>query len=126
MVMNNNSNGNTGAGQLLRPRYFPRQMVTAADLTADQEYFRDRLRRHNRLLHGCGVICGLLARVSTDAETGVPGSCSPTTTSVLVEMALMESRWSISRIAAQQAQNPSFGVLRIIRRIVSTSSCKRS
>lgn len=45
---------------LLRPRYFPRQAVTAADLTADQDYFRERLRRHNRLLHGSGVVCGLM------------------------------------------------------------------
>jgi hypothetical protein len=50
---------NAGTGQLLRPRYFPRQMVTAADLNAEQSYFRDMLRRHNRFLHGCGVVWGL-------------------------------------------------------------------
>ena len=43
-----------------RPRYFPRQIVTAEDLTLDQEYFRNKLRRHNRLLHGWGVVCGAL------------------------------------------------------------------
>src|SRR5215211_7302343 len=42
------------AQPLPQPRYFPRQVVTADDLTADQEYFRERLRRHNRMLHGCG------------------------------------------------------------------------
>lgn len=45
---------------LERPRYYPRQMVTAAEMTLEQQYFRDRLRRHNRLLHGWGVVCGAL------------------------------------------------------------------
>src|SRR2546430_3228606 len=43
---------------LERPRYFARQMLTQAELTLEQNYFRDRLRRHNRLLHGWGVVCG--------------------------------------------------------------------
>ena len=47
----------TTAGE--RPRYFPRQLVTAADMMLEQEYFRNRLRLHNRLLHGWGVVCGL-------------------------------------------------------------------
>ncbi len=41
-----------------RPRYFPRQLITPDDLTLEQDYFRNRLRRHNRLLHGWGVVCG--------------------------------------------------------------------
>jgi hypothetical protein len=41
-----------------RPRYFPRQFITADDLILEQEYFRNKLRRHNRLLHGWGVVCG--------------------------------------------------------------------
>ena len=35
-----------------RPRFFARQLVTPLDLTLGQEYFRTKLRRHNRLLHG--------------------------------------------------------------------------
>lgn len=47
------------AGDLLeRPRYFPRQLITPADMTLEQNYFRDKMRRHNRLLHGWGVVCG--------------------------------------------------------------------
>ena len=42
------------------PRYYPRQLVTPDDLTLEQNYFRDRMRRHNRLLHGWGVVCGAL------------------------------------------------------------------
>jgi hypothetical protein len=45
--------------QSLRTRYFPRQVVTAEDLTTDQKYFLERLRRHNRLMHGSGVVWGL-------------------------------------------------------------------
>jgi hypothetical protein len=43
---------------LLRPRYFDRQQLTAADLTAGQDYVRERMRRHNRFMHGWGVVCG--------------------------------------------------------------------
>jgi len=45
-------------GLLERPRYFPRQLITPADMTLEQNYFRDKMRRHNRLLHGWGVVCG--------------------------------------------------------------------
>ena len=48
------------SGMLERPRYFPRQMITPGDMTLEADYFRDRLRRHNRLLHGWGVVCGAM------------------------------------------------------------------
>lgn len=44
---------------LERVHYFPRQLITAADMTVEQEYFRQKLRRHNRFMHGWGVVCGL-------------------------------------------------------------------
>jgi len=43
---------------LERVRYFPRQMMTADEMRAEQEYFINKLRRHNRFLHGWGVVCG--------------------------------------------------------------------
>jgi hypothetical protein len=43
---------------LERVRYFPRQLLTADDMRVEQEYFRQKLRRHNRYLHGFGVVCG--------------------------------------------------------------------
>jgi hypothetical protein len=43
---------------LERVRYFPRQLITADDMRAEQEYFLNKLRRHNRFLHGWGVVCG--------------------------------------------------------------------
>jgi hypothetical protein len=48
----------TGALEL--PRYYARQLLTPLDMTLEQKYFRDRMRRHNRLLHGWGVACGAL------------------------------------------------------------------
>jgi len=41
-----------------RPRYFPRALITSDDLTLEQEYSRNKLRLHNRMLHGWGVVCG--------------------------------------------------------------------
>jgi hypothetical protein len=51
---------------LERVRYFQRQLLTAEDMIADQEYFRQKMRHHNRFLHGWGVVCGL-------GVTSVPG-----------------------------------------------------
>ncbi|MGW0809109.1 hypothetical protein [Nonomuraea sp. NPDC002799] len=52
--------GQGGPDVLERPRYFPRQLITADELTLEADYFRDRMRRHNRFLHGWGVVCGAL------------------------------------------------------------------
>jgi outer membrane biosynthesis protein TonB len=41
-----------------RVRYYARQLLTAEDMRAEQDYFLERLRRHNRFLHGWGVACG--------------------------------------------------------------------
>jgi hypothetical protein len=43
---------------LERVRYFPRQLITAVDMRAEQDYFRERLKRHNLFLHGWGIVCG--------------------------------------------------------------------
>lgn len=47
---------------LERTRFFQRQLVKADDLTQDQVYFREKHRRHNRMLHGWGVVCGACVR----------------------------------------------------------------
>lgn len=51
-------------GGLERTRFFVRQLIGPADLTQDQDYFRDRLRRHNRMLHGWGIVCGATVRIA--------------------------------------------------------------
>src|SRR5262245_17339354 len=50
--------GTNGSVALERPRFFPRQLIAPSDLTQGLDYFLDKLRRHNRLLHGWGVVCG--------------------------------------------------------------------
>jgi hypothetical protein len=46
------------SGYAERPRYYPRQLITPDDLTLGVEYLLKLQRRHNRLLHGWGVVCG--------------------------------------------------------------------
>lgn len=65
---NNRGCGHPAAGSLERVRFFPRQLLTADDLRAEQEYSREKQRRHNRLLHGWGVVCGL--EVVLDPQAG--------------------------------------------------------
>ncbi len=59
--------------ELVRVRYFAGQTLTEADLTAEQDYHRHRARRHNRLLHGVGVVDGLGVRTSGNAVVVSPG-----------------------------------------------------
>ncbi|HEX5736462.1 MAG TPA: hypothetical protein VF131_26765 [Blastocatellia bacterium] len=42
-----------------RLNYFYGQMLGAADFQAEQNYFREKLKLHNRCLHGYGTVCGL-------------------------------------------------------------------
>jgi len=56
---------------LERARFFPRQLVGPDDLTADQRYFREKHRRHNRLLHGWGIVCGVRVRAVDRCKVAV-------------------------------------------------------
>jgi hypothetical protein len=53
---------------LERVRFFPRQLIAADDLNQEQTYHRQRLRNHNRFLHGWGVVCGCDVRAAGDAK----------------------------------------------------------
>lgn len=44
---------------LKRNNFFAGRLLTAADLNLEQEYFREKLKRHNRYLRGFGVVFGL-------------------------------------------------------------------
>lgn len=46
-------------GGLQRVRYFAGQLLTADDFATEQAYWIERQRRHNRRLHGWGVVEGL-------------------------------------------------------------------
>ena len=45
-----------------RTRYFYGLVLGVDDFAREQEYFRAKARRHNRMLHGYGVVCGLRLR----------------------------------------------------------------
>lgn len=49
---------------LKRVNYFHGQLLTDQDFRDEQEYFREKLRLHNRLLHGAGIVEGLEVSVS--------------------------------------------------------------
>jgi hypothetical protein len=58
---------------LKRVRYFPRQLLTAGDLKAEQDYLLERLRRRNRHLLGAGIVSGLRVSVDRDLIRVEPG-----------------------------------------------------
>lgn len=53
---------------LKRVNYTSGQLLTVESLQTEQEYFRSRQRRHNRWLHGAGVVHGL--QVAADGRGG--------------------------------------------------------
>jgi hypothetical protein len=53
---------------LKRNRYFTGQVLTEKDLSDEQSYLQEKARRHNRYLHGYGVVCGLRVVPGGDDE----------------------------------------------------------
>jgi len=58
---------------LKRPRYFTGQLLTAESLELEQKYFREKLKRHNRALHGFGIVSGLKVIVEAGQIIVEPG-----------------------------------------------------
>ncbi len=56
-----------------RPNFFNGQLLTVADFTDEQEYFRQKLKRHNRFLHGSGVVYGLELTLQGNLVVVQPG-----------------------------------------------------
>jgi len=44
---------------LTRPRFFTGKLIIAEDLAQEQQYVLEKLKRHNRSLHGFGIVSGL-------------------------------------------------------------------
>jgi hypothetical protein len=63
--------------RLRRVNHVTGQLLTAEDLQRDQEYFRARLRRHNRALHGWGVVSGLDVDAVQDNDGTVVVTVAP-------------------------------------------------
>ena len=58
---------------LKRNRFFSGKLLTTEDLALEQEYFREKLKQHNRHLHGFGVVFGLEVSRSGGAVIISPG-----------------------------------------------------
>ena len=58
---------------LKRPRFFSGQLLTAEYLELEQESFREKLKRHNRSLHGFGIVSGLKVTVRSGQIVVEPG-----------------------------------------------------
>ncbi len=56
-----------------RPRFFDRQLLSAADLKLEQEYHREKSKLHNRSLHGFGIVSGLKVNVNAGQIVVEPG-----------------------------------------------------
>ncbi len=54
--------------KLERVNFFNRQLLTADDMTTERDYFLQKLRRHNRFMHGWGVVCGLAVTAAPDSK----------------------------------------------------------
>ena len=85
---------------LKRVRYFIGQVLGVDEFLGEQNYFREKSRRHNRFLHGLGVVCGLEVKPGKDLLVIHPGlalNCKGDEIVVPqpVEMALPESRRSV-------------------------------
>lgn len=59
-----------------RNRYFTGKFMTARDFQLDQDYFVSRMRWHNRLFHGWGIVCGLEVEPHPDAKSKAPTDCA--------------------------------------------------
>jgi hypothetical protein len=59
----------------VRPNFFSGRLLTAEDLREEQEYHREKHRRHLQMLHGFGVVDGLDVDIASDGTTVaiVPG-----------------------------------------------------
>jgi hypothetical protein len=60
----------TACATLTRPHFFAGQLLDAAMLQAEQDYHRDKLRRHNRTLHGFGIVSGLGVHIEPTSDPG--------------------------------------------------------
>nr|MBA2431464.1 hypothetical protein [Chthoniobacterales bacterium] len=56
-----------------RIRFFPGYLLRPEDFETEQDYLRGRQRRHNLLLHGVGIVCGLEVTAGEAGSTVSPG-----------------------------------------------------
>jgi len=66
------SPGPGGGSSIRRPVFFAGRLLDAAALSQEQDYQREKRRRHDLALFGSGVVSGLSVTFEPEAGTGVP------------------------------------------------------
>ena len=56
-----------------RPNFFAGKLLSAEDLALEQNYFLNKSKRHNRFLHGFGIVSGLHVDLSSGKIAVDPG-----------------------------------------------------
>jgi hypothetical protein len=67
-MANSDNCSSTRAGPQTRPQWKAGHYLTAAGCALEQNYRLQKLRRHNREMHGWGVICGLWVVPAADGS----------------------------------------------------------
>ncbi len=62
-----------GPQTLKRSRFFSGQLLTPEDFEREQQYVREKLKRHNRTLHGFGIVSGLQVKIDSGQIVVGPG-----------------------------------------------------
>lgn len=98
----------------VRPRFFAAKLLMAEDLALEQQYFLEKLKRHNRSLHGFGIVSGL--KVTSDSgriavDAGMALDCQGHevvigTVQMLSPPATSES-WRTAYVNIRYAEDPS-------------------
>ena len=60
-----------GLKSFTHPRYFYGQRLDVSHFESEQDYFKSKMRLMNRLVVGCGVVCGLDVEVGPDRHSVV-------------------------------------------------------
>src|SRR2546423_1758383 len=102
---------------LERPRFFTGKLLTTEDLALEQQYFREKLKRHNRSLHGFGIVSGL--EVTTDSgkiavDAGMALDCQGNEvvigTTQLLSPPASSDNWRTAYVNIRYAENSSDSV----------------
>ena len=84
-----------------RLNYFYGQLLGAHDFQIEQNFFREKMKLHNRCLHGYGVVCGL--RVTPEP---LPISCEPET---YIELASLKQELKALEAKIEEAEKSGSG-----------------
>jgi hypothetical protein len=103
---------------LTRPHFFSGKLLTVEDLTQEQSYFREKLKRHNRRLHGFGIVSGLSVTTASgniELSSGMALDCEGNEllveTEQVVALPARIKDWSSAHLSLQYAEDFSNPVM---------------